>query len=463
MEGKRKKTATVKRYENTSDSYFDVAEIEEIAEYYLDNGKYAEALQAVNAGLRLHGEEPSLNWLRLSMLTDDGNFKQVITESRKLFDNIKKAGNDDMNNSAMLMIAEALYGTGRKSEAEDIFSKVLHKKNGRNLDVYLEISRIYENNDELDRALPIIEQALSEYPDELDVLEDAAYVYGHTGQFDKEAECLEKALDQEPYNAANWLSLGKSYLLGQKYEKSVEALKFACSIEPGDVLSLSLLGAAYTRMGNDLLAAECFLKAGECDHSLSEDNLMAAADCYLRMQEYEKAAGYYYQIINDNGPSEDIVHCLFLCLCKSGRLQECLFFLKKIVADYPDNYAFRMLLGDLYCIELHREEDGLPQYMQALRIREHDAEASLSAATAYLEIRQPEKALDLCKDLEQHFPETPNLNLFEAVVYYSLDDYDNVLESLRRNMENGEEYTVDRFLSACPNAADLVKEWGLKP
>lgn len=123
-----------------------------------------------------------------------------------------------------------------------------------------------------------------------------------------------------------------------------------------------ILGLSYLKDGNLLRASDIFeiiLKEFE-DGKLKDEAKLGLADTYFLREDYEKAQGYYKELIGANAPGKlkaQAYHRLSQCAFKKGDTQEGKEYLEKLNKEYPLNFESRLsedisLSSDFYTVQV---------------------------------------------------------------------------------------------------------------
>lgn len=219
------------------------------------------------------------------------------------------------------------------------------------------------------------------------------------GHYDKALGFFEKLIEAEPSNSKYHTQQGATYILMGDLNKGLESLQKALSLNDKDVEAWSYISELYVQT-NKLEEFETYCQGIIKKNPNSADAWCAVGSIHTIKLEYEKALPYYLKAIelDDTKPGPfynagNIYHWL-------GQFAEAIEYYKKAVKLDPTMY-----------------------------------EAVENLATTYVVSKQPEKAVDMVKELLKKSKDQPNLLLMLAQAYRGMDDNVRAYETNRRMMD----------------------------
>ena len=270
--------------------YFDVEEFEDIIDYYIEQDKYASALEATDIAYNQHPTSISIQIKKAQILTDRGK----VFEALKIIDKIEKIETSSF---------EICFLRGSIFLQQKNFSKAINQFN-------IALSYVYENKDEylvdiartLDRfnfseaASKYLLEAYKENPSDQNIIFELAFLYEKMDKNESSIEFYNKFLDIDPFAENAWFNLGYCYNRMEKYDKAVEAYDYAIAID--NTFSSAIFNKANC-LANDNKYEES-ITAYE-DYLEVEENYPQAyfyiAECYVKLQKIELALLYYNKTI----------------------------------------------------------------------------------------------------------------------------------------------------------------------
>lgn len=174
-EGNNHLLRLVRHYESSLKSghpfYFDVEDLEEIADYYIADGRASDGEAVVELGLKMHPCSSGLLLRRVRVLMVSGQLQRAL----RLLDSMPDASYVSSDVDALLTKGEILVRLSRVFEAEQVFEECVEAvRRGGNLEEYIDtcltVSDIYIADSLYTRAIAYIRRVLEEDGDCQDAL-----------------------------------------------------------------------------------------------------------------------------------------------------------------------------------------------------------------------------------------------------------------------------------------------------
>ena len=216
--------------------YFDPDEFAVLADYYNDFGDIAEADYIVEIGLEMHPGSTDLMIIKAKILTSNQKYQEA-------YDYLLGIGEDDSNVDYLLVKIECLLYLMELEQANAILDNILKGQvfNGEDLYTFLtEVSYLYNDVDEYETAVLLLEKARKLDDEDLELLIDLSYSYEMLDNFEKAIDVNNLILDLNPYSFDGWVNLGKLHSMMEEYDKAVEAFDFALTINDNEVNVLKM-------------------------------------------------------------------------------------------------------------------------------------------------------------------------------------------------------------------------------
>lgn len=151
-----------------------------------------------------------------------------------------------------------------------------------------QISNCHANNNDIEKALLSINDAIKLNPEESMYHQSLGHLYMDTDQYQNANKQFKLILYKEPNNKDSLFFLGVTEGLIGNLDESINAFKKLIKIDPLDSEAYDNLGITYgkKKLFND--AIECFNKALEINPKYSEC-LISRGLCFLELNQKDKA------------------------------------------------------------------------------------------------------------------------------------------------------------------------------
>ena len=123
-------------------------------------------------------------------------------------------------------------------------------------DARLQIAFLYDQKNELAKAIEAVGQALPKKPDQKEVLNFLASLYRKGKDYPKAIETLEKVVKLDPKSDQAHFQLGAIYDESKNRDKMIEEMKIAIELNPQNAAALNYLGYTWAEKGIRLDEAE---------------------------------------------------------------------------------------------------------------------------------------------------------------------------------------------------------------
>ncbi len=236
----------------------------ELAEKELDPAKKKEmlntALNFLKRGVAIHPKY-GVGWFLLGKVMID-------------LENYSKAR--EYNDSALVInpgdkkaLNNWIYSTQMSVKNKDYNEAILSytqlsQLQPTNTDYIIDIADVYENKNQIDSAISVLNRLLTKNPNNVAALNKIGEIYGkHLNDINRSIEFLLKAYSISPSDASLLQNIGVAYGILKKFDKSIEFFKKALAVSPDNSSMYMNLASTYKGMGDDKKAAEYSARAAD--------------------------------------------------------------------------------------------------------------------------------------------------------------------------------------------------------
>jgi tetratricopeptide (TPR) repeat protein len=230
--------------------------------------------------------------------------------------------------------------------------------------VYVDIAGLYIQIDNIPKGLFWFQKALALNPDNEDIVWTIAECCAGIGRYEEAIQYYNQLIDQQPYSSDYWTGLAKVYFAQEHYDKTIEACDFA------------LIGESIT--------------------GLSDAHLFKAHSLF-QLQNYTESIKEYQEVLAQEGG-----------------------FLPEYIYTYIGSCYNEMSEWEQACIYYEKALQGV----NALE-PEKETEAYMLLAFCHYKAGRWEKAQELCRIMEDLYPDTPEPYLLDGRIYFQNNDKEN--------------------------------------
>jgi tetratricopeptide (TPR) repeat protein len=265
-----------------------------LGQLYLELGEIDKAIEEF---LFILGDDPNSEVIRYFLgnaYWRKGNLKQAMVEYRKI-----KSGSE-LYTDARVQMAMLLQDQDKVEEAltvvEDTLNEKLEAKETKQAELillHIVISGINRDMKKYEKAISVLETALTNFPESERILYNLGITYEVAGRTEDSINIMQKVIEKNP-NHANALNfLGYTWVDANKnLKKALEMIIKADELSPENGMIIDSLGWAYYRLKKYKSARKQLERAAELvpdDPTILEH----LGDVYLKLKLREKALEKY--------------------------------------------------------------------------------------------------------------------------------------------------------------------------
>jgi tetratricopeptide (TPR) repeat protein len=201
-----------------------------------------------------------------------------------------------------------------------------------------------------------------------------AWLLHDGGRIDRAIGVIEAALSHDPVNVDYFLYLGSFYEELERYSDALDALKRGLAIDDKNSKLHFRMGVVYDKMGQK----EASITAMKTVVRLKPDNAEALnylgytyADMGINLDEAEALIQSALQIKPDDGYITDSLGWVYF---KRGQYQDALKLLNKAVQLVPEDPVILEHLGDVY-LKMNQTDTAIDYYQRSMKKKHKNKEA----------------------------------------------------------------------------------------
>jgi len=440
---------SVRRFEDMLDHkaryFFDVHELEDVIDYYLDMGDFNHAARAAKYAMNTYPGSESIQQRVCEILIDKGRPAEAVQILERL------SGSADCDYEVYLLKGEALLQMDKTRESLRAFEKG-YSISGEDKDSAAHrIGILLERSGQYLMALRYLEEARSLSSDDYMIYYDLAYCWEKLDDCKKSVLFYQKFLDEDPFSEHVWYNLGIAYGRLENYDKAIESYDFAIAINEH-------YASAYFNKANILaekgLYEESILAYKEFIALESES---AAAFCYIgenyeKLQDDEIALEFYRYAIRMDSTLAAAWLGLGMVTCRLESAAEGIQHIEKALELNPE-YPEALLALARACVSLPDLSRALKVYQQLTRIEKEDPEIWIGYGDLLFQ-EQPDLAISTMEQACQTHPGSHMLHLRLAAYLLLSQRQDEGLSQLRRGWVSASSEERQSFLEDFPLFAE---------
>lgn len=277
-----------------SSFFFDVEEIEVLADHYLDHGNHDKASVAIRHGLSIHPKSSSL-------LLKEAHALLFINKAERALEILDFLEASEPNNTEMLLFKAVVHRNLSDHEGtKACLLKALDATPENKEEIFLDLAFEQEMVEDYSGAIQSLKQSLDINPDHDASLFELGYCFDMAEDLENGVTYFSEYLNRRPYSFVGWYNLALCYEKLGLFELAIETVGFAIAIKPDFTNAYILKGNMYTSCDLDYQAIDAYNESLEFDER-NPLTFAAIGECYERMTNWE-AANLNYQKALDLDP-----------------------------------------------------------------------------------------------------------------------------------------------------------------
>ena len=348
---------------NNESCFFDVEELETIADFFLDEGKTNKAVNALTFGITQHPFSSSLYLRKSQILASIGKIKAAhdCLDSVEAMDGI---------GDELCITRASLYSQEHKHDkAIEYFIKALELTEDFKEDILIDLAFEYENAEKYYEAIKCLKRVLRFNPENEAALYEMVYCYGQIDKTEDSIEYLNQFIEKNPYSFTAWYNLGNAYSSIEFHEKAIFAYDYCTVIDES-------FSSAYFNAANSYVALKKYKEAIKLyEETLEFESPQAVTlnyigECYEKLEEFEKSETYFKKSLEIDNDYADAWIGLAIAKDNLNQEKESVGLIEQALNLKPDVVDYWHLYAESL-IKNKRIEDGEIAYHKAIALSEN--------------------------------------------------------------------------------------------
>jgi tetratricopeptide (TPR) repeat protein len=373
---------------------------------------------------------------------------QQFAQAEQIFS--KLAAQDSKDYTAFFNLALAETGLGNKDRAVAYYRKALELKPNL-FEAELNLGILYLRNRQSAEAVPLLEDAAKQKPDQprpKRYLADALLASGKAAQA---RDLYKQALQSDPKLAAAELGLGQSLIALGSLDEAAPHYRQAAALDGNLKSYLMELATAFVK-ANRPADAVPLLKEFPSDVAAHEE----LGRLYLSLNRPADAVEEFRQSVAVS-PTPANRLALATAYLKNSQPDLASPILDQALASDPNDYELHMVVGRLRR-DRHNYVEAAKEFTAATRIKPDSVEAWNEAASAFVLSAQYPEALAALDKVHTLNGDTPGDLYYRAIVYDKLHQVKQALASYEQFLQSSSGKFPDQEFIARQRSRILAKE-----
>lgn len=427
-------------YDRGEYGYFDSDRIEALIDHLIITNQLEKAKWASEKAINQFPFNSIFELRFAQILSLEGKIK----EAYEIFKKIEKSESDNLNVDLFLSLASTYSQMQYSRRAISYFYKALELANfDEKPDIYVDIAVEFSQNNELEKAIIILEQAIEAYVDNESILFELVYCYEQKGYFQKAIDCYIKYIDENPYSYTAWYNLGNSYLKISSFEKALEAYDYCLVINEKYVPAYFNTANTYVELGKYERAIEFYQKCigFDGDESIT---FCSIGECYEELGQYNEALLYYDKSIELIPHFADAWLGKGVVLDALGNVEESLLAVEKAIELDNTQPSYYHIYAN-FLDKIDAINDARLNYEKAIALSKEEDENLIIDYLKFIGNNFREELFEIIEN-DNYLRESESVNLFLINEFWNQNNFKKALKILDQMLAKDSNQVKKLFL-----------------
>ncbi|WP_212216508.1 tetratricopeptide repeat protein [Carboxylicivirga linearis] len=419
----------VKRFERMiskdKEVFFDVHQVENIFDFYLEKSLLKQAEQILQIGLRQHPQSTSLLVKKAGFLADSNQLDDALGIL------LKVAPIENTNPEVFITLGWVMLQKDEIHSAVRYFNRAVDLAFDDEEDILLEIAYNLNQSEVYIEAVKFLEILSNKYPNNTNALFEFAFALEKIGERQRSINIYERVLELDPFSENAWYNVGILYNKEDRFIEASQAYDFTIAINPYHT-------EAYFNKGNSLAHKGCFAEALEAyiyHVSLSRDVVLTyqyIADCWEQLGNFDMAIRFYKLVTKELPESGDAWYGIGTALMEKEDFKNGLQAIDQAISINPMNadYWFAHARG---LFELDQADDATRSLENGLNIDPEELSGWIELLKLKMGLDKSFVLQEFLKELQEQYSDVAAIHYLSVIINYKyLNDNISAFSELKK-------------------------------
>ncbi len=427
--------------------FFDVEELELIADYYFFAGNAGAAIDVMDFGSHQHPYTSIFPLKKSQFLIDENRLEEVRSE-------LKKVESLDPNNPELFIThADLLSRSGQHEKAIIQLKKAL-RLDEEDIEVLMMIAQEYQELNDYQKSKFYLLKVLEKDSDEVSALYSLIHCFDLLQENEKAIKYLDSFINKNPYSEIAWHHLGLQYAQVNNLEKSLWAFDYAILCDEYFTAAYYEKGRVLEDFGNFQAAAEVYKQVLDFEE-FSSYAYMRIGLVYRLMKEYTMAEKFLKKAFKDDPYLEEAILNLVTLYDDLGDYGKAIFYVRKLLKlDTSPQYV---LFASDVMRKAGQSDKSLIMLNELLCKGENEAEIFIQYVEILMDQLRVELAFEMIEQGLENHPLHPGILFRKALICNVLGDVKQGLSCFELGLMNNDLIELKEFLNKFPGFKKLAE------
>ncbi|MBS1921119.1 MAG: tetratricopeptide repeat protein [Bacteroidetes bacterium] len=437
----------LKLYENLkqgrSHSFIEEDSFEKIINYFEEKEDWNKALEAARLAVQQFVYSSVLLIKKAEVLLELRSYKEALAELNQA--ELLDQGNIDL----YILKTDVYLALDQQDKAVVLLEKAISLFQGEErVELLFELADVYDDYEGFDKVFDCLKLILEDEPNNEEALYKICFWTDFTGRSEESIRLHQRIIDDFPYNELAWFNLAAAYQSLKLYEKAIDAYQFAITIDEKFDFAYRNMGDAYIRLKKFKEAIEVLEKVIELAKPESVI-YEAIGHCYDRVHNYAQARFYYRKASHMNPGESKLFYKIACTYFNEQQWESCARQLDIAIKQHQLKPEYSLLMGECkMLLGLHKE--AIQYFSNVVRLRPRNTTGWEALIRCLFKGEFFEEALEQVNAALQFTQGKPLFLYYKSAILFRLQHTAKALVQLEMAMEKSPK-GLKRFIEIYPS------------
>lgn len=434
-EGSQERFLVISRYESmlsqNQNAFFDTHEFEEIIHYYLENGKFAKAKQAVQRALEQHPKATELLLLQVEIFIFEDNLSQAEYILNKIIEL------EPFNSEVYVQKANLFSKKGNHLKAIQLLEKALSFSNDT-ADIYSLIAMEFLYSEQYDLAKKYFKKCIENDPEDYFSLQQLLHCYDFLEEHQLAIDFLTQYLDNNPYCEVAWHSLGRQYLAQNNLTEALKAFNYATISDDTFTGAYFEKGKVLEQLGRYAEAIENYKITLTLDDPSSYAYLRIGK-CFEKLGEFPLAEQNFFKAVYEDPQSSKAWMTIVTFYAQQNDLQKAIKYIPKVLLNENDDFLYWRECAEIY-FKAHQKEKGIATLKKAIELGDTEQNIFQALVFRLLLWKEYQQVISCGTQAIQYHPNQGSFYFQVGIAHFFLKNIEQCISFLEKGIEKNKQH-----------------------
>ena len=422
----------LRRYEDLksgkSKSFLEEERFEQLIDYFDDQDKLSDALQAAELAVGIFPYSSALMLKKADLLLVSRRYTEAL-------ETLEHAALLDSNDIHLYILkTDAFLALDQQENAVMLLEEAVQHFEGEDrLELLFELADVYDDYEAFDKVFDCLKLILEEDPLNEEALYKICFWTDFTGRNEESIRVHQQIINAFPYSELAWFNLGAAYQGLKLHEKAIDAYMYAVAIDEKFDYAYRNMGDAYIRLRRYKDAIEMLEKVLEL--SRPEEVIHEAIGyCYDRMGQFAQARFHYRKASHMNPGDAKLHYKVATTYINEKQYEQAIKQLRQALKIHRLQPDFNHAMG-ICMMETNRYKEAVEYYAQVLRMRPKNVKGWTALLNCLLRADMLEEAEHFAAKAFEQTGGKPIFIFYRSAIYFSMGKVKEAINQLEKGME----------------------------